>query len=284
MSELKKIAVIILTFNEEDNLPDCLHSLNGLDAKIFVVDSGSNDKTLQIAKDNNCEIYTHEFKNYGAQRNWCFDNLPIKSLWTLCLDADERLTSALVEEINKIIDSESSVDAYMLRKRTIFMGHWIKHGGQYPSYHLRLFKTGLGRCEDREYDQHFIVSSKRVKKLKNDYIDVICNNLTVWSLRHVNWSESEVKELLNDKTKFKEQVHANALGNSIERKRFLRKNIYQRSPLFLRAFLFWIYVYIVRLGFLDKKPGLIFHTLRCFWWRFLVDAKLFEVSIQSKRN
>lgn len=284
MSELKKIAVIILTFNEEDNLPACLQSLIGLDAEIFVVDSGSTDKTLQIAEHGGCNIYSHEFKNYGAQRNWCFDNLPIKSPWTLCLDADERLTHELVEEIKEVLGSKSAADGYMLRKRTIFMGHWIKYGGQYPSYHLRLFKTGLGRCEDREYDQHFIVSSKNLQKLKNDYIDVICNNLNVWSLRHVGWSESEVKELLSDKINLKKQVNAKVLGNPIERKRFLRKNIYQRSPLFLRAFLFWMYVYILRLGFLDKKPGLIFHTLRCFWWRFLVDAKMYEASMQTKRN
>ena len=119
-------------------------------------------------------------------------------------------------------------------------------------------------------------------KLNNDYIDIICSNLTTWSLRHVTWAESEVKELVKETHDKSGQVDAKLFGNDIERKRFFRSKVYQRAPMFLRAFLFWFYVYVVRMGFLDKKPGLIFHTLRCFWWRFLVDAKVHEASISSK--
>lgn len=272
----KMISVIILTYNEEFNLPACLDSLSGLNAKIIVVDSYSTDKTIKIATERCCEIVSHPFENYAIQRNWSFENLNIQMPWILCLDADERLTPSLVEEINQITQQAlSSVVGYMLRKRTVFMGRWIKHGGQYPSYHLRLFKTGRGRCESREYDQHFIVDGE-IGKLQHDYIDVIGSDLSTWTTRHVRWSEMEVKALSQKEISIIEQVKPSLFGNPIERKRFLRKRLYQRAPLFLRAFLFWFYVYILRRGFLDGKQGLIFHTLRCFWFRFLVDAKLYE--------
>lgn len=272
---MKTISIIILTYNEEKNLPNCLNSVKGLNSEIYVVDSGSMDATLEIAQKAGCKIYNHPFDNYSLQRNWSFNNLPIQTPWILCLDADERLTPELIDEINQVTGDENcKFDGYLLCKRTIFMGRWIKFGGQYPSYHLRLFKTGKAYCEQREYDQHFVLNGK-LGKLKNDYIDVIGSTLSNWSLRHVRWSEMEIIE--NKAVKIKaNQVQSNPFGNPIERKRFLKKNIYQKSPLFLRAFIFWIYVYFLRLGFFDGKEGLIFHTLRCFWFRFLVDAMLYE--------
>lgn len=277
------VSVIILTFNEEKNLPDCLASLKGLNAEIFVVDSGSNDSTIEFAKKENCIIVNHAFENYSAQRNWSFDNLSIRTPWTLCLDADERLTPELVDEINEIVNNKmNNFDGFLLCKRTIFMGRWIKYGGQYPSYHLRLFKTGKGRCEQREYDQHFVLDGK-LGRLKHDFIDVIGSDLTTWTLRHVRWSEGELKELLGKKNSTG-QVKPKIFGNPIERKRFLRANFYQRAPQLLRAFMFWFYVYFVRMGFMDGKQGLIFHTLRCFWFRFLVDAKLYEHNLNLIKN
>lgn len=273
------ISVIILTHNEEKNLPDCLTSLNGLKAEIFVIDSGSTDTTITIAKNAKCHIINHPFENYSAQRNWAFDHLDIKTPWILCLDADERLTPVLVNEINKIAENvNNDYDGYLLSKRTIFLNRWIKYGGQYPSYHLRLFKTGKGRCESREYDQHFVVKGK-LGRLKNDYIDVISTDLTRWTLQHLRWSEMELKEIFSHKA-MDNQIKPSVFGNPIERKRFFRNHFYEKSPLFVRAFIFWFYVYFIRLGFLDGKSGLIFHTLRCFWFRFLIDAKYYEKQLK----
>jgi glycosyltransferase involved in cell wall biosynthesis len=275
----KALSVIILTYNEEHNLPACLKSIRSLDAKIFVIDSGSSDATVTIARDIGCEVIEHPFENYAAQRNWAFD-LPITTPWTLCLDADERLTPELVQEIKATLaEPEMPYDGYMLRKRTIFMGRWIKHGGQYPSYHLRLFRSGRGRCEDRLYDQHFVVAGK-VGKLKNDYIDVITSDLSTFTQRHNRWAELEAREILagsSNPARPRSAVKARFGGTAIERKRFLRTRIYQRFPLFVRPFLFWIYGYVLRLGFLDGAEGLIFHTLQRFWFRFLVDAKIWEI-------
>lgn len=285
---IKQLAVIVLTLDEERNLPACLQSLDGLDVEIFVVDSGSVDDTVRIAKEAGGHVCHHEFENYAAQRNWAFENLPIKSPWTLCLDADERLTPELREEIAaRISHSDGGPDGYMMKRRTYFLGKWIRYGGQYPAYHLRLFKTGKGRCEDRLYDQHFLVDG-RVASLKNDYVDIITADLSSWIDRHNRWATLEASEILAQKSRqqpLQEKVVVPDLfGTPIQRKRFLRSIVYQNFPLFLRPFLFWVYGYVLRLGFLDGMPGLIFHTLQRFWFRFLVDAKIYEQRMNSLRD
>lgn len=270
------LTVIILTHNEEVNLPACLESLRGLDCEVFVVDSGSTDRTREIAKAYGAKVYEHPFENYAAQRNWAQENLPITTEWVLHLDADERLTPELVQEITEVLRSPPpGVDGFLLRKRTIFLGRWIRHGGHYPSYHLRLFRVRSGHCEQRLYDQHFVVHG-RVAKLKNDYIDVVASDLSTWTERHLRWARLEASELLNS-TPMEDRVRPKLFGTPIERRRWLRERLYARAPLFVRAFAYWVYRYFFRLGFLDGKEGFIFHFLQGFWFRLLVDIYLDEL-------
>ncbi len=270
-----RLSVVILTHNEEANLPACLESLGGLDCEILVVDSGSTDATIEIARRVGATVFTHPFENYAAQRNWAQKNLSHDSDWVLHLDADERLTPALVKEIARVLEvPPEGINGFLLRKRTIFMGRWIRHGGHYPSYHLRLFRSNRGICEDRLYDQHFLVQGK-VGLLKHDYSDVITSDLTIWTLRHARWAELEAREIVGPPN-LHQRVSPDPRGNPIEKRRWLRTAIYLRQPLFFRAFLYWFYRYFIRLGFLDGKEGLIFHFLQGFWYRFLIDAKLYE--------
>jgi glycosyltransferase involved in cell wall biosynthesis len=256
-----------------------LSSQRGLDAEVFVVDSGSTDSTREIARAAGCHVVEHPFENSALQRNWAFDHLPIATPWTLCLDAGERLTPDLVDEIREEISrQDGACDGYMLRKRTIFMGRWIRHGGQYPAYHLRLFRSGRGRCEARLYDQHFVVDG-RVGRLANDYVDVITSDLSTFIVRHDRWAALEAEEILTSSPQTARQgptVAPALTGTAIERRRFLRTRVYQRFPLFVRPFLFWFYGYVLRGGFLDGTEGLIFHTLQRFGFRFLIDAKIWE--------
>ena len=268
------LSVIILSFNEETNLPACLDSLAGLHCSVFVLDSFSTDRTPQIAQDRGVSFHQHVFENYAVQRNWSQANLPIGTPWILHLDADERLTPELVAEINSLLEAPpGGIDGFLFRKRTIFMGKWIRHGGHYPSYHLRLFRARAGRCEDRLYDQHFMVDG-RVKKLNNDYLDIVASSLSNWTLRHARWAQMEAREMLVIQREGK-QVDPDLMGTAIERRRWLR-NSYGRGPLFVRAFLYGFYRYFFRLGFLDGKEGLVFHILQGFWFRFLVDSLIFE--------
>jgi len=268
------LSVIVLAYNEEANLPQCLESLRGLRCALFVVDSGSTDRTVEIAEMHGASLAHHDFENYAAQRNWALDNLPLASQWVLNLDADERLTPELVDEINAVLMSPpENLSGFLLRKRTIFMNKWIRHGGHYPSYHLRLFRRECGRCEARHYDQHFVVEGE-VDRLKHDYVDVVASSLLTWTIRHARWAAMDACE--TDKPQIAGMhVAPDAFGNPIERRRWW-KNVYRRGPLFARALCYWVYRYFFRLGFLDGKEGLIFHFLQGFWFRFLVDAMIDE--------
>jgi glycosyltransferase involved in cell wall biosynthesis len=270
-----KVSVIILSVNEEANLPGCLQSLRGLDCEVFLVDSGSTDRTVEIAKAAGAAVVVHHFEHYAAQRNWAQQHLRLNAAWVLHLDADERLTPRLMEEINDALGRvDVGVDGFLLRRRTVFMGRWIRHGGHYPSYQLRLFRRGRGYCEDRLYDQHFIVNG-RVGRLTHDYVDIVTSDLSTWSCRHIRWAELEAMEAIGG-TRGVGRVQASLTGNVIERKRWLRDRVFGRIPLFVRAFGYWIYRYFVRLGFLDGVEGLIFHFLQGFWYRVLVDAHIYE--------
>jgi len=161
------------------------------------------------------------------------------------------------------------------------MNRWIRYGGHYSSYYAPLFKKGYGRCENRLYDQHFIITGA-VKLLKQPVIDIISDSLTRFTERHNRWATLEAQEILCAK-KDNIKLKSSFLGNKMQQKRKL-KDIYYKMPLFLRAFLYYFYRYIIKLGFLDGYEGLIFHFLQGFWFRFLVDAKIFELKRQQKHT
>jgi len=268
------ISVIVLTYNEEKNIADCLESVQNWADEIIVVDSYSDDKTLEIAGKYTDKIYQHPFENYSQQRNWAQDNLPIKNEWVFHLDADERVTLELSTELKEVFSNDYvDEDGFLISRRTVFMGRWIKHGGHYPAYHLRLFRHKKGRCEDRVYDQHFILEGK-AGFLRGDIIDVITSDFKEWISRLNRWSTAEAQEAGLCERKF--QVKARFTGTPIERKRWLR-NIYYRMPMFARAFAYFFYRYVIRLGFLDGLEGLIFHFIQGCWYRFLVDVKIYEI-------
>jgi glycosyltransferase involved in cell wall biosynthesis len=270
---MRLISAIVLSYNEETNLPDCLASLRGVADEVFVVDSGSTDATIAIAERHGARIFSHPFENYAAQRNWAIDNLPLEGEWVLHLDADERLTRDLGLEMLRMLPvAAAELDGFRLRKRSIFMGRWIRHGGHYPSFHLRVIRRGKGRCEERLYDQHFVVKG-RSAALENDYIDVISSDPDVWTLRHLRWASLEAAEVESASSPVS-RVRADWAGNPIERRRWLREKAYLRGPLFFRAFAYFLYRYVLRLGFLDGREGLIFHFLQGCWFRFFVDLKI----------
>jgi len=270
------LSVIILACNEAAKLPDCLASLQGLDCPVYVVDSGSTDQTVRIAEEWRAAVFAHPFENYSAQRNWAQANLGIDTEWILHLDADERLTAPLVSEIREAIGSApEEVSGFLLRRRTVFLGRWIRHGGHYPSHQMRLFRKGRGRCESRLYDQHFIVTGA-VKRLKNDYIDIVASSLEQWTLRHLRWARVEALEMRGVEAGRPGRLRAKLLGDPRERRRWLREQVYARSPVYLRAVSYFLYRYVIRLGFLDGRQGFVFHLLQGLWYRILIDAYVAE--------
>lgn len=271
-------AVILLSFNSEATIAATLNSARRISDEIFVVDSGSSDHTVELARSFGAIILQHPFENYGAQRNWAIDNLPITCAWQLHLDADEWMNDQLVEAISSLPD-EPADDGFILPRYLRFLGRTLRHGGMSPTWHLRLFRSGVGRCEDRKYDQHFLLLSGSTARLPGRMIDDIRMPLTEWTARHNRWADGEAAEMRSGETAGR--VQPDAHGNPIQQKRYLRER-YNRMPLFLRPFVLFIYRYFFRLGFLDGTEGLIFWVLQTFWFRFLVDAKLWEASSAAK--
>lgn len=274
------ISLIVLTFNEEKNLPRYFESVKNLVEEIFVVDSYSTDKTVEIAEKFGAKVFQRVFINQAEQFNWALDNLPITTEWILRLDADEYLTPELCEEIRRVLpETPSETTGFYVKRRVYFLGRWIRHGDYYPTWFLRLWRKGAARIEEREVDEHAVLLRGKAERLKNDFIDENKNGLEAWTAKINNYTSREVRERKN-----KNEPTSELGNNQAAKKRWLRRNIYYHLPLFCRAFLYFFYRYFIRLGFLDGKEGLIFHFLQGCWNQFLVDAKIYEYESRRKRG
>ena len=288
MSHKTKLPVtaIVLTYNEERNLRACLESIVAYVDDIIIVDSISNDKTEEIAREFTSKFYENKFINQAKQFIWGIANTDIKNEWVLRIDADERWTKEGFDELRKIIEDDSA-DGVYVKMKIYFMSQWIKHGGNYPNYFLRVYKKSKGQMEDRWMDEHIKVDGKVV----HSNIDVIeanydrQENITLWTTKHNGYSTREAIDFLIAKEQIaKVDTVANLFGNKTERKRWLKENVYFKVPLFVRPILYWVYRYVFQLGFLDGKRGFVYHTLHAFWYRFLVDTKVYQIQELAKKN
>jgi glycosyltransferase involved in cell wall biosynthesis len=268
------ISLIVLTKNEAENIRFCLDSVKDLVSEIIVVDSGSTDETVKIVGEYGARVFTNPFKNQAEQFNWALDNTNPQGSWILRLDADEYLLPELKAEILDALETATGeVAGFFLKRRVYFMGRWIRHGGYYPTWILRLFRRGAARSELREMDEHLIlINNGQIKYLKNDFVDENHKSLNWWIEKHNQYATREAEAVKNKHG----GVDGDPLGDPTERKRFYKEKVYGRLPLFIRSFLYFFYRYFLRLGFLDGVRGLIFHILQGFWYRFLVDVKIFE--------
>lgn len=267
------ISVIILSFNGEDTLPATLAAARRVSGDLHVVDSYSGDRSQEIARQYGAQVVEHPFETYGVQRKWASDHLPLKHDWELHLDQDDLMTDELVDELNRLKHQFSDdVTGYYIGRVIYFLGRPIRHGGMYPSWQMRLFRKGTGQCDKRRYDSHFYVTGP-TRHLKGEMIDDVRMTLTEWTARHNKWADAEAEEI---ESPTPEGVIASKMaGDVVQRKRALR-GYYEAWPLLIRPFVLFFYRYVLRLGFLDGKTGFVFYVLQTFWWRFLVDAKIFE--------
>src|SRR5215204_2717846 len=278
------ISVIILTYNESKNISDCLESIRELTDDIIIVDSGSDDDTLVIASRYSTSVYHHPFENYSKQRNWALQNVATKYEWILNMDADHRTTDELIEELRALFlkGIQPEINGFMISRRTMFMDRWIRYGGHYPVYHGNLFRKGHGHCENKEYDQHFLIEGKSLV-LKGNIIDIITDSLSTFIIRHNKWAALEANDILK-LADHGGKVKPDRKGNVMEQRRYQRMKYYS-YPIFWRVFIYTFYRVVLKRGFLDGKQGLIFHFLQGFWFRFLVDAKIYEAGIiKTKRK
>lgn len=285
------LTVVILTKNEENNLRKCIESFQGIAKRFVIVDSYSTDGTKELCKELskvvNLDFYENKFIDHATQLNWGLQNTDVNTKWTMRMDADEELTPELVDEIKrKLSKIKNPVKGIVLKRRVYFMGRWIKHGGKYPELLLRIFRTGYGACESKLMDEHMILSEGKTITFDNDIIDNNTKDLEWWIHKH-NWYSN--REVLDYQQKVLSLTENDELiSNDINRgqaakKRFIKNNGYYKLPLFFRAHLYFFYRYYIRLGFLDGTEGRIYHFLQAYWYRFLVDAKIYECEKFNKK-
>jgi len=290
------LTVVILTKNEEKNLRKCIESFQGLAKRFVIVDSFSTDGTGKLCNELNEELlkigsrldfYQNKWTDYATQLNWGLTKTNITTKWSMRMDADEELMEDLVQEINfKLPELGPQVSGVILRRRVYFMGRWIKHGGRYPELLLRIFRTGKAMCEQKVMDEHMILSEGQTVKFKNDLIDNNTKDLEWWTNKHNWYSNREVldHQLTVEKALNEENLLENSKStNQAKMKRLVKNEGYYGLPKFFRAHIYFIYRYYIKLGFLDGPEGKIFHFLQAYWYRFLVDAKMYECEKFDKK-
>ena len=282
-----KAVVIVLTFNSDASVARVIESCRPLSSRTLVVDSGSTDGTVEIARAMGCEIVSHPFENYSQQRNWAQEHAGLApDAWVLHVDSDEVVSRELAASLQAAMaGGEAGVDGYLVQRLSHFLGHPIRYGHINPSWHLRLFRAGRGYCEHRLYDQHFVVPGQ-TRRLKGLLLDLQLTSLEAWTAAHNRWSTAEAREVLAQRRGEAGdgggQLQASLRGDIRMKKRWLKNNVWYKTPLMARPLLFFLYTYFLRLGFLDGKAGLVYHVLQAFWFRFLVDAKLYEAQLEAQ--
>lgn len=279
------LTTLILTRDEERHIARAMASVAPLGGRVVVVDSGSTDRTTDIARALGAEVLVNPWSTHARQFNWGLDQLPEGTGWVLRLDADEVLSPELVAQIRATLPTLGpEVEGVTMGRRMAFLGRVMRHGGLFPIRVLRLFRHGKGRCEDRWMDEHIQVSGK-VVDLPGEILDDNLNSLTWWTAKHNAYASREVVDLLNLEHGFMAQETIAALGKGqAGAKRWIKERVYTRLPGGFRALVYFLYRYVLRGGYLDGREGLAFHVLQGFWYRFLVDAKLAETRAHMARH
>jgi len=270
------ISVLILTLNEEINLPGCLESVSWSD-DIVVFDSLSTDRTVEIAETVGARVIQREFDNYAAQRNAALNDVEYKYPWVLMIDADERPTPGLVEEIQKVVNSEDmNITLYRTRRKDMFLGKWLKRSSGYPTWFGRLFKAGKVHVL-REINEEYHTDGE-VGYLQEHLVHFPFNKgISFWFERHNRYSSMEAAALAKE---IRDRWRVRDLFSSDPaRRRKCLKQLAYRMP--FRPFLVFCYLYIFRLGFLDGIPGLTYCRLRAMY-EYMIDLKVKELRRREK--
>lgn len=273
------LTVVILTKNEENNLRKCIESFRGIAKRFVIVDSHSTDGTVALAKELGADVYVNDWINYATQLNWGLENTNITTQWTMRMDADEELTPELAKELEEKLDTlPTEISGIELKRRIYFLGRWIRHGGIYPTWVLRVFRTGQAECEMTIMDEHMLLKKGSATRFSYDFIDNNTKDIAWWIQKHNWYSDREVVDFVGKQKQLEENdvVQPKLFGNQAERKRWVKYMFYYKTPLMRRAHWYFLYRYFLKGGFLDGKQGLIYHFLQGYWYRFLVDAKLYE--------
>jgi glycosyltransferase involved in cell wall biosynthesis len=283
MDSMPDITVIILTFNEARHIVRAIESVREIAREIIVVDSFSTDDTAALAIQAGGRVIENPFVNQARQFAWALSHGDIRTGWILRLDADEVIEPDLAMEIARAVPNmPADIAGVEFNRKHIFMGRWIRHGGRYPLRLLRLWRTGQGRVEDRWMDEHVVVKGGRTVALKGGFADVNLHDLGFFTAKHNSYATREAIEILNQRhrlfTREGDEVrYAGTKQASL--KRWIKERVYNQLPFWMGPVSYFLWRYFGQLGFLDHRPGLIYHFLQGGWYRFLVNAKVVELEL-----
>lgn len=274
----KNFSFIILTYNEETHLPRLLESINTLNAPTFILDSGSKDRTLAIAKDYDAVVVIHPFENHPKQWHYALNAFDIQTPWIIGLDADQIVTPALTNLLTNFRDTDyKDIDGIYFNRKNYFHGQWIKHGGYFPFYMLKMFRTGIGHSDLNENMDHRFIVPGRTEIWKEGFLleeNLKENDLSFWIEKHKRYSDLVAHEEFERAIGARAQtLNPNLFGNPDERRAWL-KRLWWQLPLGLRPYLYFSYRMFFKLGILDGKEGIRFHYLHSLWFRKLIDQKI----------
>ena len=275
------ISAIILVYNEEIHIRRCLENLSGFVKQVFIIDCFSQDKTVEIASGfDNVTVLQNKWVNHAVQFNWALDHAPVTTKWVLRLDADEYLTEELKREMEERLPSladEYTGVAFPLRR--VFLGRTIRRGGTGHIKMLRLFQYGKARSEVRMMDEHIELLEGKTIEFVGEFADDNLNDLSWWTKKHVGYAIREAVDLLDIEYGLTDSGEAEKQQllspDALSRRK--RKLSYAKKPLFWRSFFYFCYRYFFKLGFLEGKEGFMWHFFQGWWYRTLVDAKVWEI-------
>lgn len=264
------IGILVIARDEETNLPDAIHSAVGwAEQVVIVLDPRTKDRSREVAENAGAEVVDHLFETYARQRNWALDHVAWRTPWILVLDADERVSPELVDELRAIVTSPAPSAGFAVKKRFVFYGAWMKHCW-YSSWDLRFFQLGRARYEERQVHEHMIVDGA-VGFLTADLIHNDFKDMDSWIAKHNKYATFEAAEIVAEERNH--QLRGRLFGTPIERRRFLKERVWNRFP-FRPVFLF-LYLYVYKLGILDGRLGLRFCVMHAVFDSFVM-AKVWE--------
>lgn len=269
---------IILTFNEEIHLPRLLESIKKLNASTFILDSGSTDKTLEIANIYGATVKQNPFINHPKQWDFALKYFKVETPWTIGLDADQIVTPELQQMLADFKDEDyKGINGIYFNRKNFFQGNWIRFGTYYPFYLLKMFRTGVGFSDLNEnMDHRFIVPGKTLIWKKGWILEENLkeNDIAFWKAKHERYSDLVAQEEIERIQKLRLQsLKPDLLGNPDEKRAWL-KQLWWKLPLGFRPYLYFGYRMFFKLGIFEGPTGIKFHYLQGFWFRKLVDKKI----------
>jgi glycosyltransferase involved in cell wall biosynthesis len=276
------LTVMILTFNEERHIARAIDSVAAIGVELVVIDSYSSDRTVEIARARGATILQHKFVTQAQQFQWGLDHFPVKTPWIMRLDADEIVGPELAAEIaRKLPTLPTSVVGVQLRRRHVWMGRWVRHGGRYPLILLRIWRTGHGRVEDRWMDEHVLVWGGSTVTFDADFSDENLNDIGFFTEKHNRYATREAIEIIDRRLGILSRASTRVEYTKSRKtriKHWVRDQLQSKLPFTFTAPGYFVWRYVFQLGFLDGRTGLIYHFLQGYWYRFLVGAKVEELT------